>query len=195
MNCSSHKRMKLLTNTRPLIFILCLPLFFSFGFSMLGCKHFNITKEIRQTDTLISWVKRANETMVIDPVAISSRIDSMKIKLKIIKKDSAKIQNEVLKNYIKEYEGIYTQYLNFLELYQNLEFDNSVYSKQLNELKKKLIDREISPSEFGKMYPEIREKINIHLAKTKESVGTIASIEEMYLRLNNDITAVYHKLL
>lgn len=163
---------------------------------MIQCKSNSVNKDVRMVDTLIKWANMAKETQVIDPKVISDRIDSMEIKIEKLKIDSQKIHNVEIPYYIKEYEGIYTQYKSFIQEYPALEFDNMQYLRQLEEIKKKIIDRKIMTSEFNhSIYPDYREKVSAHLKESKKLVGNIAAIEEMYNRVNNNLTAVYHELV
>jgi hypothetical protein len=183
------------TNSGPIFSLILVLLILSASISLNCCKRTSASNEIRQADTLIKWVNEASETMVIDPEAIRLRTDSMKIKLTLIKKDTQYKHMDELRYSIKEYEGIFTTYMDFLEKYSNLEFDNLQYSKQATTLKNDLIDRKLSPAEFSKSYPETRKKIKDHLDQTKTAIRTIASIEEMYGRLDHTITEYYHMVL
>ena len=194
MNNPFNVRLNIGSNTKPINSLVFL-LFFLPLILLLHCKSATVSKDVRQVDTLINWVNMARETQLIDTKVISERVDSMELKLRVLNKDSQKIQNVEIIYDLKEYEGICRQYKDFIQEYSSLEFDNLNYSHQMEELKKKIIDGKISSTEFNKsIYPGYREKISVHLAKTKKSVHTIASIEEMYNRLNNILTAVYHNL-
>lgn len=153
-----------------------------------SCKTYNFNDEIRQVDTLISWAERATNTLVIDQSHIQNRMDSMVKKIGFIEDlDKDKMSNEFVMDFI-QYKALYDNYKEFLSSYSVLTFDNDSYSKDLKELKQRLINKSITKEEFTSYYQTQRDGIKTNLEQSKKTVRKLVSQENMYQRINGKIT-------
>lgn len=156
-----------------------------------SCKKYDNTVQIRRIDTLINWNNNAKGMLIIDAQAIKQRVDSMKLKISALDSNTIKSTGDQLKSDLVQYNGLRIRYIDFLDNYAVIEFDNSLNSRLLDDLKKKIVDHKIENKSLNTLLNSQERIIHSHLAQTQEIVKTIFSIEEMYQRLNNRINYIY----
>ena len=160
-----------------------------------SCKKYDNTVQIRRIDTLINWNNNAKGMLIIDAQAIKLRSDSMKIKISAFDSNFINSTGKQFKSDLVLYNGLLKRYHAFIENYADVVFDNSVNSRFLEELKKKIIDHQIPDHTLDTMLNSQEKVIRSHLLQTQEIVQTIFSVEEMNQRLNNRINFVYGNMM
>jgi len=160
-------------------------------FILPSCKKYDNSTQIRRIDTLINWNNKAKGMLIIDAQAIKMRVDSMKIKISLLDSNKIKSTGVQLKSDLVQYNGLMLRYIDFLDNYAVAEFDNSVNSRFLDDLKKKIVDHKIQNKSLDTLMNHQEKIIQSHLTQTQEIVNTIFSIEEMYQRLNTRINSIY----
>lgn len=172
-------------------------LFLVFLLANSACRPYDIEGELREVDSLLTLVKEADNTMIIDENAIQNRLDSMSIKEKFINQHIEKMNLEVgmeFKSLMTRYEAVMKNYQKFLEDYGLVQFENSALKKQLNAIKDEVAKRKMSKQEFRKIYENEKTKIKKHLSKVKKVVGSVTYIEGMYNRTNKKVSKIYRKM-
>ena len=129
--------------------------------------------------------------LIIDEQAIKLRIDSMKAKISSLDSNKIKATGDQLKSDLVQYNGLKLRYIDFLDNYAIVEFDNSINSKKLDDLKKKIVDHKINNKSIDTLLNSQEKIIQSHLNQTQEIVKNVFSIEEMYQRLNYRINSIY----
>ena len=160
-----------------------------------SCKKYDNTVQIRRIDTLINWNNNAKNMFIIDAQAIKQRIDSMRIKISFFDSNTIKSSCDQIKSDLVLYNGLLNRYYAFLDNYANEEFVNSINSKFLEDLKKKIVDHQIKNKSLDTLLNNKEKIIHSHLIQTQEIVQTIFSVEEMYQRLNSRINSVYENMI
>lgn len=171
-------------------------LFIAFCFSQLmmqsACQRLDDKGSIARIDTLQGLMQRIQGTLIIDQDAIQKRLDSMKIKMDVVKLHPQDTMDAEKKSAFMRYEGIYKNYQDFLRDYPLAQFDADKAAKDVSRLKKAVIDRQVSQQEFDKEY--IREKTR--LEELNERVKGLAfrtySEEGDYNRADNSMTKMFH---
>lgn len=156
-----------------------------------SCNKYDNNAQIRQIDTLINWNNNAKRMLIIDAQSIKQRVDSMKIKISTLDSNTIKLTGDQLKSDLIQYNGLMIRYIDFIDNYAVIEFDNSANSRLLDDLKKKIVDHKINNKLLDSMLNSQEKIIQTHLTQTQATVKTIFSIEEMYQRLNNRINSIY----
>jgi hypothetical protein len=160
-----------------------------------SCKKYDNTVQIRRIDTLINWNNNAKGMLIIDAQAIKLRTDSMKIKINAFDSNFINSTGKQFKSDLVLYNGLLNRYNAFIDNYADVVFENSVNSRFLEDLKKKIIDHQIPDHSMDTMLNRQEKVIRSHLLQTQEIVQTIFSVEEMYQRLNNRINFVYGNMI
>jgi hypothetical protein len=156
-----------------------------------SCKKYDNTVQIRRIDTLINWNNNAKGMLIIDAQSIKLRSDSMKIKISAFDSNFINSTGKQFKSDLVLYNGLLKRYNAFIDNYADVVFENPVNSRFLEELKKKIIDHQITDHTLDTILNSQEKGIRSHLIQTQEIVQTILSVEEMYQRLNNRINFVY----
>ncbi|MFC2114253.1 hypothetical protein ACFLRI_02775 [Bacteroidota bacterium] len=158
-----------------------------------SCKNYDLNAEIRQADSLIALVEQASETLVIENEYVRQRIDSMKIKLDFISRLDSNRMNAEFRFDVTRYRALFRNYKDFIIEYEALIYDNEVYHNYCKELKKSLVDKQVSAASFKEIYVVKRNEIKGHLNECKILVKSLVSTENMYQRLNVKIIDFYMK--
>jgi hypothetical protein len=156
-----------------------------------SCKKYSHNAQIRRIDTLINWNNNAKGMLIIDAQAIKLRVDSMKIKLSMFDSITINSSGDQFKSDLIQYKGLMLRYIDFMDNYAVLEFDNSINSRMLDDLKKKIVDHITNNKTLDTMLNSKERIIHSHLMQTQDVVKTLFSIEEMYQRLNNRVNEIY----
>jgi hypothetical protein len=156
-----------------------------------SCKKYENNAQIRRIDTLINWNNNAKGMLIIDAPAIKLRVDSMKNKLSSFDSNTIKSTGDQFKSDLIQYKGLMLRYIDFMDNYAVIEFDNSVNTRILDELKKKIVDHKIDKVSLDTILNSKEKIIHSHLIQTQDVVKTLFSVEEMYQRLNNRINEIY----
>jgi len=158
----------------------------------ISCKRYDIDFQVRQADSLIGMVSKAEESMLIDAGLLYLRIDSMQYKLLFLNTLDTNRMNLEFRYDLSRCNALYTYYVKRVEQYEALAFDNKRYLKITDELKKKVIDRDISKNEFNKEAERLRPLLEHHFNECDQLVRELLSTELMYQRLNVKITDFYN---
>jgi hypothetical protein len=157
-----------------------------------GCRRLDNKGSIARIDTLERLMQKIQGTLIIDQDAIQKRLDSMKIKMDVVKQHPADTADAEKKSAFMRYEGIYKNYQDFLRDYPLAQFDADKAAKEVSRLKKAVIDKQVSQQDFDKEY--IREKSS--LDELNERVKGLAfrtySEEGDYNRADGMMTKMFH---
>ena len=158
-----------------------------------SCKNYDLNTEIRQADSLIWLADQASQTLVIENEYIRQRTDSMKIKLEYISSLDTNLMNVEFRFDVTRYRALFLNYKEFVVDYEALLYDNKVFENYCRELKKSLMDKNVSRETFHDMYLEKRHELQRHLGACKKLVKGVVSTENMYQKLNMKISDFYVK--
>ena len=171
-------------------FSILLVLIAVFFFQALNsCKNYDLNEEVRQSDSLISLVNQASQTLIIENEYIRYRIDSMENKLALIASLDTNRMSDEFRNDVLQFKAILRNYKDFMITYEALNYDNQLYKNYCQELRKKLLDHVIKKEEFEQTYIRTKKELHDHLKKSKSLVKNLLGIENMYQRLNRKLAA------
>lgn len=173
---------------------LCLVLFVGLVLGNNACQPYNEDAKLRKIDSLQNKVKEADNTLVIDLDEIKERHDSIKTKINYLKEHFTEEAGREVHFLISEYKAIGKNYENVIENYELREFENKKHKKRLKDLKKDVVEGNISDEKFKEIYKEEKKVINDHLDSVKELVSSVTEIEQMYQRTNGKVTRIYNRL-
>lgn len=183
--------MKLVFNLKSL---LLLGLLSGLFFGNNGCQPYNQDAKLRKIDSLQNKVKEADNTLVIDLEEIKERHDSIKTKISYLEDHFTENVDREVHFLISEYNAIGKNYESVIDDYELLEYENEKHRKRLKDLKKDVVEENISDEKFNKIYKEEKQVVNQHLEKVKDLVGSVTDVEQMYQRTNKRITKIYKRL-
>jgi hypothetical protein len=129
--------------------------------------------------------------LIIDDQSIKLRVDSMKVKISALDSNSINSGGAQLRSDMIQYNGLLLRYIDFLENYSVIEYDNSINAKILDKIKKDIVDHKTDLKSLDSLLNYQEKVIESHLKQTQEIVKNLLSIEEMYQRMNNRINSVY----
>lgn len=173
---------------------LCLVLFVGLVLGNYACQPYNEDAKLRKIDSLKNKVKEADNTLVIDLDEIKKRHDSIKTKINYLREHFTEEADREVHFLISEYKAIGKNYENVIENYELREFENKKHKKRLEDLKKDVLEGNISEKKFKEIYKEEKKVISDHLDSVKELVGSVTEIEQMYQRTNGKVTKIYNRL-
>ncbi|MBL6964472.1 MAG: hypothetical protein ISR55_11655 [Bacteroidetes bacterium] len=169
-------------------FILSVSIIFSIN-SFFSCKNYDLNTEIRQSDSLLAMIEQASQTLIIDNEFIRLRMDSMEKKLSLISKLDSNRMNDEFKLDIIRYRALLNNYRNFEISYEAITYDNQVHKNYCQDLKKKLLDNEITKKEFSMEYILKKGELENHLLRCVKLVKDMTGIEKMYQRINSRLSS------
>ncbi len=159
-----------------------------------SCQDQDMSRQIRKVDSLMNKVKEAENTMVIDISTIKARYDTIQRMDSFIKAEYDRKVTSRFSSTMNQYSAIKSNYRNFIKNYKLIKYENKKHRKRLEDLKKDLVNGNISPKKFENIYKEERKIINEHLERTKNLVGSITHIEREYRRTQEKVAKTYKRL-
>lgn len=173
---------------RPFFSLLLASFALFFMNSLFSCKNYDLNFEVRQSDSLIAIIDQATNALVIDNEYIRLRIDSMGNKLVLVSRLDTNRMSDELRQDILQYRALFKNYKDFITTYEALTYDNKIHSNYSRELKKKLLDNEVSKKDFGAEFKIKKNEMVNHLFNCKKLVKDLIGIEKMYQRLNTKLS-------
>lgn len=158
-----------------------------------SCQRLDDRLSIQKVDTLDRLVQRIQGTLIIDQDAIKQRRDSMKIKLDNIQMHPQDTIDAEKKSAVLRYTGIFKNYQDFLNDYPIAQYDADKAAEKVTELKKKVIDKQISQADFDREYIADKEMLTKLNDRVKDLAYKTYSAEGDYDRTNDIVTGLYHK--
>lgn len=162
--------------------------------SLSSCQNQDMEKKIRKVDSLIADVKEAENTMVIDISAIKARYDTIQRMDSFIENHYNRKPTKQFSTMMNQYKAIESNYKNFIKNYEIVKYENEKHRKRLKDLKKDLVEGNISNSKFKDIYKEEQQIIKEHLKRTKDLVRSITRVEKQYRRTHEKVAKEYRQL-
>lgn len=178
--------------TKVLIALSLLTLVGVIGFQ--GCQSRNMSKQIRKVDSLMADVKEAENTMVIDISTIKGRYDTIQRMDSFINEHYDRELTDRFTSMMNQYSAIRSNYQNFIKNYELRKYENEKHRKRLKDLKKDLVEGNVTKEKFQNIYQEEQKIIEEHLRRTKNLVSSITKIERQYRRTQDKISQEYRRL-
>jgi hypothetical protein len=166
-----------------------------FIFLSTSCQPYQLKTEIEQTESLLSQIDRATETLIINVDAIKARRDTMKERMRVIQADFADSVTQEMQFLLTDYRGVIRSYDHFVRKYSVLEFENEHHKQRIENLRKDLLSKAITVIEFREIYEKEKDIIGKHAEEVREIVGSVVTIEQMYNRCNTKVTGIYKSIL
>ena len=163
-------------------------------FLFQSCGNKDMSQQIRKVDSLKDKVKEAENTMVIDISTIKSRYDTIQRMDSFIKRNYNREVTDRFSSIMNQYSAIKSNYRNFIKNYKLVKYENEKHSKRLNDLKKDLIEGNITQKKFKSIYQEEKKIINDHLKRVKNLVASITRIEQQYRRTQDKVAKRYRMI-
>lgn len=171
-------------------------LFLSFCLSQLmvqtSCQRLDDKESIARVDTLDRLMQKIQGTLIIDQDAIQKRLDSMKIKMDVVKQHPQDTVDAEKKSAFMRYEGIYKNYQDFLRDYPLAQFDADKAAQQVSELKKKVIEKQVTQQDFDKEYAREKSMLQDLNQRVKGLAFRTYSEEGDYNRADKLMTQMFH---
>jgi hypothetical protein len=155
---------------------------------------FDNTNNTLKIDTLQNMVAEIDNTLILSEDSIARRNDSMKIKLNLIQTAYKDTTNGEIRAAIIRYNGIHNNYEDFLKNYPVMEFDEDRHKKTVQDIKEKVLGREITQEEFDRVYTPEKLSLEKLLGKAKTMTYNIYAVEEDFHRNDPVVTKLYHEL-
>ena len=159
-----------------------------------GCKPYSTEKELRKVDTLINKVKEADNTLIIDINAIKNRYDSIKMISEYVEKNYDREPGKKFTTMMNRYLAIKGKYKRVIDSYEVVEYENKEHRKRLKNLKKDLVENNISGKQFDTIYRNERRVVNEHLMKSRRLVRSLTQVEKEFRRTHEYVSKVYERL-
>lgn len=163
-------------------------------FLLQSCGNKDMSQQIRKVDSLKDKVKEAENTMVIDIKTIKARYDTIQRMDSFIRNNYDRKITDRFSTIMNQYSAIKSNYRNFIKNYKLVQYENKKHRKRLNDLKKDLIEGNITLKKFKSIYKEEKKIINEHLKRVKNLVASITRIEQQYRRTQDKVAKRYHML-
>ena len=150
--------------------------------------------QIRKVDSLMDKVKEAENTMVIDMSTIKARYDTIQRMDSFIENNYNQKPTNRFSTMMNQYQAIGSNYKNFIKNYELIEYENDKHRDRLKDLKKDLVEGNVSKEKFKSLYKEEQKIIQEHLKRTKKLVNSVTEIEKAYRRTQEKVSREYKRL-
>jgi leucyl aminopeptidase len=182
----------LIMRAKILIGLSCLSLIAAVVFT--GCQSSKMDAQIRKVDSLMDKVKEAENTMVIDMNTIKARYDTIQRMDSFIQNNYDQKPTNRFSTMMNRYQAIESNYKNFIKNYELIEYENDKHRDRLKDLKKDLVEGNVSKEKFRSLYEEEQKIIQEHLNRTKKLVNSVTEIEKAYRRTQDKVSREYEQL-
>ncbi len=182
----------LIMRAKILIGLSCLSLIAGAVFT--GCQSNKMDAQIRKVDSLMDKVKEAENTMVIDMSTIKARYDTIQRMDSFIENNYNQKPTNRFSTMMNRYQAIGSNYKNFIKNYELIEYENDKHRDRLKDLKKDLVEGNVSKEKFKSLYKEEQKIIQEHLNRTKKLVNSVTEIEKAYRRTQEKVSREYKRL-
>lgn len=174
-------------NIKPYLLILS----FFLLFVNFSCGSVNRQQELAKIDTLQSWIQQAKERLILEEKIFAERKDTIEQRMKFIQKNYTDTVDWELQMLMTDYRGFHRAYRSFTKSYPQLKKENELHTQRIENLKKDVLEGNVSSEQFNEYYKKEKPIIKKHRDEVKETVGNILSMEPDYKRINSKIEDLY----
>jgi hypothetical protein len=146
-----------------------------------------------KADTLQRLVNLIDETLILDEDHFKARMDSMNIKLKVMRAKYRDTTDGETQSAIVRYSGIEKNYEDFLKTYPVMQFDCDNHKKMIETFKQNIIAQKATQAEIEKFSDSERPLLIVLLDQARTFTRNTYSIEGDYNRTDPIMTKLYHK--
>jgi len=129
--------------------------------------------------------------LIIDDIFLQNRLDSMQIKYYCISQLDTNRFNDELKYDFVTFHGLIKTYNEIIPQYRSLVYDNQVFLKLTNELRKSFFEKKVNKVNNDKELQQLQTDVSEHVKSVKDVVRNIINLENVYSRLSPKITNFY----
>lgn len=160
-----------------------------------SCFPYQKEENLRKVDELLDQIQKTQEMQKIDIDEVKDRyekiIEARDYVTKNYHKDSIDLE---IQNIMTRYRALWKNYQYFIKNYQSQEMDTEIHLERIQNLKKDVIEQNLSQDEFGRYYKKEKEILEKHHENVKKTVGSVVHIEQMYQRSKKEIDEVIQEI-
>lgn len=161
----------------------------------MGCRRpFDNNNNALKIDSLEQLITGIDDQLILDENVYKQRDDSMLAKLNLIHSRIGNIMDGDTSESVLRFEGIEKNYSELLKNYPVMEYDESAYRKDVNDMKQRVLDQKISQPEFDTYYNKTKPALVDLFKRAKTLTYNNLAIDRDYERTDAVVNAICDKL-
>ena len=151
--------------------------------------------QLEKVDSLTHDLDRAQEKMQINEDRIEKREVRIKKHLDYISRHYHQdTLGRMLQLRLTDYKGMGKAYESFIERYEAYQYENKAHRKRIADLRKDVVEGNLTNQQFQKIYREERKVLGEHLEEVSTLVRNITQLEPVYQRTVPKMRTLYQQI-